>query len=112
MPRPAIYLDECVDQYLASRLQQRGFAVAIPQQAGLLGASDPMQLAFAARNDLLILTYNRRHFQSLHRQYQTEERPHSGILIASSRPIDQLEVRAAMALDWIAALPDYRSRLF
>ncbi len=37
---------------------------------------------------------------------------HSGILVVSSRPIDQLDIRVALALDWIAMLPDHRSMLF
>lgn len=112
MPRPAVYLDECVDQYLAHLLRQREFPVTTPREAGLLGASDGVQLAFAAQRQLLIVTYNRKHFRSLHHQYLADGRSHSGILVVSSRPIDQLGIRVAMALDWIAAFPNHRSMLF
>lgn len=112
MPRPAVYLDECVDQYLAGRLRERGFHISTPQDARLLRASDETQLSFAAQQDALILTYNRKHFYPLHQQYHRDSRSHGGILVVSSRPIDQLEIRVAMALDWIAALPGYRSQFF
>jgi hypothetical protein len=89
-----------------------GFHVSTPQQARLLQASDEAQLVFAAHQDSLILTYNRKHFSPLHQQYERDGRLHGGILVVSSRPIDQLEIRVAMALDWIAALPNYRSQFF
>jgi hypothetical protein len=112
MPRPAIYLDECVDQYLAPFLRQRDFSVATPREADLLGASDGMQLAFATQRQILIVTYNCKHFRSLHHQYLADGRSHNGILIVSSRPINRFGIRVAIALDWIAMLPDYRSMLF
>lgn len=112
MPRPGVYLDECVDQHLAVRLRRRGFRVVVPVDIGLLSADDPVHLAYAARNDLLLLTYNRRHFQSLHRRYQSEGQTHGGILIVNSRPPDLLEIRVAMALDWIGTFPDHCSQLF
>ncbi len=58
MPRPATYLDECVGQYLAHFLRQRGFSVTPPQEAGLLGASDGAQLAFAAQRQFAGMTFN------------------------------------------------------
>lgn len=112
MPRPAVYLDECGDQNLAHLLGRREFSVTTPREAGLLGASDRVQLAFAAQRQLLIVTYNRRHFHSLHHQYLADGRSHNGILVVSSRPIDQLGIRVAMTLDWIGTLPDHRSMLF
>ena len=112
MPRPDVYLDECVDMHLAARLRQRGFRVVVPLDVGLLSADDPVHLASAARNNLLLLTCNRRHFQALHRRYQEVGQVHGGILIVSSRPPDQLGIRVSMALDWIGSFPDHRSQLF
>ena len=112
MPRPAVYLDECVDLHLATNLRRRGFRVVVPMDVGLLSADDPVHLAYAAHNDLILLPYNRRHFQALQRRYEAEGRTHGGILLVNARPPDQLAIRVAMALDWIGTFPDYRSRLF
>jgi len=112
MPRPSVYLDECVNKRLVIRLHWRGFQVVTAGEVGLLEASDATQLAYAAQHELLLITHNKRHFAALHNQYVLDNQPHHGLLILPFTPIHILDVRVAMSLDWIATRDDYRSRLF
>jgi hypothetical protein len=113
MPRPSVYLDECVDHALAPALHQRGFAVTTAIEAHLLGADDERQLRFAAEQDLVLLSHNWRHFQRWHRAFQQRDWPHGGIVVLpSGSPLPQLTIRAALLLDWLTTLPDWHTQLF
>lgn len=108
MPRPSIYLDECVRVRLALRLRLRGFDVTTARDQGMDGASDAQQLAYATGREAMIVTYDSQHFRLLHLHI----RPHGGIIILPDSSLDWQEIRAAMLVDWIVASGDYRSRLF
>lgn len=112
MPRPSVYLDECVSKRLVIRLRWRGFHVTTAGEVGLLEASDDVQFAYAAQRDLLLITHNKRHFIALHNQYMRDEQTHHGLLVLPLTPVQLLDVRVAICLDWIAALPNHRSMLF
>ena len=113
MPAPPIYLDESVDYSLAEALRQRGFSVFTVQDEGSSGDSDPEQLAYATERDWRLLSHNSRDFRRLHANYQRHQRPHSGISLLPQRSLMALlTLRAAMMLDWLQSLPDYRSQLF
>ena len=46
-------------------------------------------------------------------RFTSQGRTHGGIVILPGpRPLPQLSVRAAMMLDWLATMTDYRSQLF
>ncbi len=108
MPRPLVYLDECVHTGLAVRLRLRGFDVMTAQNQNMTSASDAEQLVYATRRGAMIVTYNVRHFRSLN----IRVRPHGGIVTLPDSPLDWQEIRAAMLIDWAASFPDYRSQLF
>ena len=108
MPRPRVYLDECMHVGLTGLLRLRGFDVTTAHDQGMISASDAEQLAYATHLGAVIVTYNVRHYRTLHLRM----RPHGGIVILPDSPLDWQEVRAAMLLDWAAMLPDHRSRLF
>ncbi len=112
MPRPSVYLDECVSKRLVIRLHWRGFSGVTAGEVGLLEASDEAQLAYAAQHNLLLITHNKRHFAYLHDQYVRQGQSHHGILTLPLTPIQLLDIRVALCLDWIAALSDYRSIRF
>ncbi len=113
MPRPSVYLDECVDHALAPALRRRGFAVTTALEQRLLGADDERQLLFAAEHDLVLLSHNWRHFQRWHQTFRQQGWAHGGIVVLPGpSPLPQLSVRAAMLLDWLAMLPNWRSQLF
>lgn len=110
--RPPLYLDECVNQGVVPELRARRFAVTLPQSVAMLGEADDLHLAFAAANDLLLITHNRRHFVGLHRYYMIHALSHGGLLALPNGPVGLLTLRVAIAVDWIAAHGEYRSRLF
>ena len=72
---------------VANGLRQAGLDVVTSVEAGLLGASDTVQLAHAHANGRIIVTQDR-DFTRLHR----EGRPHSGIAYSErgSRAIRQI----------------------
>jgi hypothetical protein len=113
MPRPSAYLDECVDHGLVSELRQRGFSVTTAQAEGIVGVDDEAQLAYTAARNLVLLSHNWHHFQKWHFRFTSQGRSHGGIIILPGpRPLAQLAARAALMLDWLATMSDYRSQLF
>jgi len=110
---PSVYLDECVDQRLAPALRDRGYSVTSASDAETLGMTDDQQLRYATGHDLLILSYNRRHFRRLHVQYAASGEEHPGILLMPATTLlPRFIVRSAMMLDWITDQGEHRSRLF
>ena len=68
------HLDEHVSPAVAAGLRLRGIDATTANEAGLGGASDAEQLAFASRAGRVMVTHDR-HFTQLH----AEGEPHSGI---------------------------------
>jgi predicted nuclease of predicted toxin-antitoxin system len=59
MPRTIrFHLDEHVDPVIAAGLRRRGVDVTTSQEAGLLGAGDPAQLAFARSQSRVLFTHD------------------------------------------------------
>jgi hypothetical protein len=115
MPAPASYLDECVYHDLTAGLRLRGFVVtsALEQGRANLGIDDADHLLFATRHDLVLVSYNERHFRALSVDYVRRGRPHGGIVILpASPPVERQVVRLAMLLDWLGTMSDHRSRIF
>ncbi len=108
MPRPLVYLDECVRASLAVRLRLRGFAIETAQAHGMVGITDIEQLAYATSRGAMIVTYDRRHFRPL----SFRVRSHGGIVTLPDSLPEWQEVRIAMLIDWAATFPDHRSQLF
>jgi hypothetical protein len=101
-----------VSKRLVFRLRWRGFDVVTAGEAGLLETSDEVQFAYAARHGFLLITHNRRHFAALHNQYTLAGQPHHGLLTLPLTPIQLLDIRVALSLDWIATLLNYQSQFF
>jgi hypothetical protein len=115
MPAPPAYLDECVDHALVAILRRRGFTVtsALEQGRANLGFSDSDQLMFATERDMVLISYNERHFRALSADRQRQGQAHGGIVIVPAGTVlERLTIRAAMMLDWLGTMPDHRSRLF
>jgi hypothetical protein len=70
------YADENFDYPVVEFLRQLGHDVLTVQEAGQTGGDDPQVLADATAAGRAILTFNRRHFERLHRQGT----PHAGIV--------------------------------
>ena len=81
MPRTIIFhLDEQMHPGIAEALRRRTINITTTPDAGLVGASDPTQLAFASAMGRVIVTRDA-DFLALHRQGT----PHAGIAYAHPR---------------------------
>jgi hypothetical protein len=115
MTAPPAYLDECVDHALVAGLRQRGFIAtsALEQRRANLGVDDADQLTFAAQHDLVLISFNERHFRALSTAYERDGRAHGGIIIVPASPsFQRLLIRVALMLDWLGTMSNHRSRLF
>ncbi len=113
MPRPALFLDECVDRRLAATLVALGFDVVTVQQAHRESEDDEDQLLYATREGRMLLSHNQIDFRRWHAAFARQGRPHAGIvLIPQTVPLARLEIRARLMLDWVAEAPGWQSRLF
>lgn len=74
-----LYADEDFPHPAVDGLRQLGYDVLTAQEDGRSATPDPDVLARAHALGQAILTYNRRHYERLHRQGA----PHSGILSAT-----------------------------
>ena len=92
------HLDEHVDRAVAEGLRQRGVDVTTTVEAGLAGASDENQLAFAAADGRVFVTRDR-HFLVLH----SEGVAHAGIAFWHSRRRNVGQLVLDLVLLWRAA---------
>ena len=97
------YLDEDVSALLGVLLRSRGFVVTTTVEAGMLGASDERQMAYAASHEMAIVTHNRADFEELARQYLAAGNSHAGIIIAVRRPAHDIARRLLALMDQVAA---------
>jgi Domain of unknown function (DUF5615) len=91
-----LYADEDFPLPAVIDLRQRGHDVITAQEDGRASAPDPDVLARAHALGRVVLTYNRRHYERLHRQGDD----HSGILSASQdndHPALAARIDAALA---------------
>ena len=77
-----LYADENFDYPIVEHLRLLGHDVLTVQEAGRAGGLDPRVLADATAAGRAVLTFNRRHFQRLHRQSAT----HAGIISCTWDP--------------------------
>jgi predicted nuclease of predicted toxin-antitoxin system len=87
--KPAILLDEDTHLALAEALRQRGFDAVHIQEIGRKSYSDADQLDFAVQNERCIVSFNRKDFVALHKEYILTNRHHFGIIVTSHLPISQ-----------------------
>lgn len=68
-----------------------------------MGAPDREQLDFAANQNRVLVTHNRRDFELLIQAYFTKGLPHAGLIIAVRRPPRDLTIRVLALLNRNAA---------
>lgn len=73
----ALYADEQFPKAVAEKLRSSNHDVLTVQEAARQGDSDEKVLAFAAQQERIVLTINRRDFIRLHRQ----DPDHAGIVV-------------------------------
>jgi hypothetical protein len=98
-----LYLDEDVSARAAEIIAARGFDVLSTVKAGRMGAPDRDQLDFAASQDRVLVTHNRRDFELLVQEYFAHGLRHAGLLMAVRRPPRDLAMRVLALLNRNAA---------
>ena len=85
-----LFTDEDVYGAVAPALRKAGLDAVSTPEAGRLGESDESQLAYAASEGRVLLSFNVDHFAALHSAWLTPGRRHAGIVVSSQRPIGEL----------------------
>ena len=91
----ALYFDENIPVSLAATLRHRGIGAIAAQEAGLKGATDDEQMAYATRTGHALVTSNVRHFLSIFRQFHDSGRNHPGLILVT-RPMSIGEMVKAL----------------
>lgn len=90
--RIKLYLDEDAQRTdLVQALRARQIDVATVSEANLLGQADDVQLRYATGQGRVIFTFNRGDFFHLHKEWLSNDKPHSGIIVS-----DQVGTGAAV----------------
>lgn len=95
------HLDEDVDPAIAEGLRRRGIDVTTSQEVGLLGAPDPMQLAYAETESRVLFTHDDDHL-TLHSQGVQ----HAGIAYCHRLRRSLGEIVDSLVLIWEVCEPD------
>ncbi len=98
-----LYFDEDVSDIAARSLRSRGYRVLTTQETMRKRATDTDQLAYAASQNLTVVTHNRVDFEQLAAKYFSEGRDHAGIIIAVRRPVAEIVLRLLKVLDRFTA---------
>jgi predicted nuclease of predicted toxin-antitoxin system len=99
----SLYLDEDMNNMVATLLRSRGIDAFTVQKSDMLGKSDQEQLAYAAANDRCILTHNRVDYEDLHLQYAQANLIHSGIIVVPQKSPYEIVNRVMILLDSMTA---------
>ena len=105
-----LFLNEDVHTRLAKALRQRGFDAITTVEAGMSGSPDEEQLAFAASQGRVILSFNRGDYARLHKRYAEHGWEHCGIIVSEQYPIGEL-LRRVLNLLMSLSVQDMRNRL-
>lgn len=98
-----VLLDGDVHPSLATALRRHGFDAVHGIEVGRRAHSDAEQLAFAAAEQRVLVTHNRRDFLTLARQWWDGDDHHAGIVYARQAPVGELLRRFLLLLDQMTA---------
>ena len=87
MTAPRFMTDEDVYAAVAPALRHNGLDAVSTPEAGRLGQSDESQLAYAADEARVLVTFNVAHFAAMHSLWLQRGRHHAGIVVSSQRSI-------------------------
>lgn len=81
------FTDEDIYSAVAESLRERGRDAISTPEAFRLGETDDAQLAWAATEGRVFVTFNVAHFAMLHDQFMREGKHHAGIVVSVQIPI-------------------------
>ena len=90
MAKMRFFTDEDVYGATAIALRRAGFDAVSTPESGRVSQSDEAQLAWAAGEGRVLVTFNVGHFASLHAAWMQQGRHHAGMALSSQRPIGEL----------------------
>jgi len=100
MSAPRFFTDEDVYSGVAVGLRKAGLDAISTPEAGRLGESDESQLAWAAQERRVLVTFNVAHFAELHAAWIESGGRHAGIVVSSQRSLgDTLRRLLRLAAD-------------
>jgi|CXWL01.1.fsa_nt_gi predicted nuclease of predicted toxin-antitoxin system len=85
-----LYFDEHVHPLVAVMLSERGIDCRTTQEAGNLGMDDEDQLRYATAQGRVLVTFDRRDFLMLARQWASTNQSHAGLILSTQCPIPEL----------------------
>jgi predicted nuclease of predicted toxin-antitoxin system len=98
-----LYTDEQISPALAQMLRARGFDAVTVFDVGMIGKSDPEQLAYAVTEKYTLLTFNVRDFVPLHSEFMKAGQTHSGIILSTQIDLPTLIKRMLNLLNTLTA---------
>jgi hypothetical protein len=105
-----IFTDEDVHGPVAAGLRSAGFdAISTPESARL-NEPDHSQLAWAAREGRVLLTFNVADFARLHHDWMAQGQHHAGLVVSQQRPIGDT-IRRMTRLGKTLTAEEMRDRL-
>ena len=85
------YEDEDFLDHLTRKLLREGGADCLStEEAGRRGSPDPSQLDFASKMGRAIVTFNRKDYARLHKEWTAAGREHAGIIIVNHQQINRV----------------------
>lgn len=97
------FTDEDIYAAVAVALRKAGGDAVSTPEVGRRGESDESQLAWAAGEGRVLVTFNVAHFAALHAAWTAQGRHHAGIVVSSQRPIGDLVRRRRHLADSVDA---------
>lgn len=103
MSKPTFFTDEDVCAAVAVGLRKAGLGAVSTPETGRLGESDESQLAWAAGQGRVLITFNVAHFSVIHSAWIGKNRHHSGIVVSSQRSVGDMLRRLLHLADTLDA---------
>jgi hypothetical protein len=97
------FTDEDVYGAVATALRRAGVDAISTPETGRRGQSDESQLAWAAAEGRVLITFNVAHFAELHAIWMRHGRRHAGIVVSGQRPIGDMVRRLLHLADTLDA---------
>jgi uncharacterized protein with PIN domain len=98
-----LYVDADITYKLAQALRARGFDAVAAYEVGMAEASDDEQIAYAATEGRAVLTCNAQDFTPIFRDYWSNQRDHSGIIVSEQLAFGEMLRRVIQFLNSVTA---------